>query len=162
MKKSKIIIPLAIAFLVLTGCNNNSKLEKKEVNVEPKSELKTIENNNKEKKDISENVNQNENSKLLLGKWQSDDDKTNFLIFEKNHRKEIAAGMNDWQDEEFTLSDHCLNESDINSNNPREKDSYISCKDSDLCWYILSITSEKLTLQYMGRGNTLMYSRMKE
>ncbi len=33
---------------------------------------------------------QKSNLELLQGKWQSTDDKTNFLVFEDNHRKEIS------------------------------------------------------------------------
>ena len=40
------------------------------------------------------------NYELLQGKWQNTDDKTNFLIFEKNHRKELAEGMEELDDEE--------------------------------------------------------------
>jgi hypothetical protein len=100
-------------------------------------------------------------SDLLQGKWQSTDDKTNFVVFEKNHRKEIAAGMSSWDDEEFELSDHCLNESNVADKNAKSKDSYISCKKSDLCWNIVSISNEKLTLEYMGRGNMLNYIKVK-
>ena len=49
---------------------------------------------------------------LLQGKWQSMEDKTNFLVFDKNERKEIAEGMEAWDIELFELSDKCLNESD--------------------------------------------------
>jgi hypothetical protein len=99
---------------------------------------------------------------LLQGKWQSTDDKTNFLVFEKNHRKEIVEGMENWDDEIFELQDHCLNESDKANNYPVEKDRYISCSESDLCWYIISLDSETLSLSYMSRGNTLTYKKVKE
>ena len=39
---------------------------------------------------------QKSNLDLLQGKWRNTDDTTNFLVFEKNHRKEIAAGMEKW------------------------------------------------------------------
>jgi hypothetical protein len=99
---------------------------------------------------------------LLEGKWQHTEDKTNFLIFEKNHRKEIAEGMDKWDDEIFILSDHCLNESDSSNNDQREKGNYISCIESDLCWYISSLDSNNLTLIYMGRGNLLTYRHVKK
>lgn len=100
---------------------------------------------------------------LLQGKWQSTDDKTNFLVFEKNHRKEanIVNGKGNWDDEVFVISDKCKNETDKNEEVDAEKDKYISCAKSDLCWYILKLDDTTLSLSYMGRGNTLTYKRVK-
>lgn len=100
-------------------------------------------------------------SELLQGKWQSLDDKTNFLVFDKTQRKEIAKGMKDWDIEPYSLSNKCLNESDKVMNGEPEKDKYISCLKSDMCWYIISINKDFLTLSYTGRGNTLKYKRVK-
>jgi hypothetical protein len=100
-------------------------------------------------------------SELIQGKWQSMDDKTNFLLFDKNERKEISDGMKTWDKEAFVLSNKCLNESDKENGLELEKYKYISCIESDLCWYIVSINEDYLTLSYMGRGNTLKYRRVK-
>jgi len=105
---------------------------------------------------------QKSNLELLQGKWQSTDDKTNYLIFEDNHRKEIAKGMTGWDDEEFTLSDKCINYNNKESENEREKDRYISCLESDLCWYIIEVTPTRLSLSYVSRGNTLTYKKVKQ
>ncbi len=51
-------------------------------------------------------------NELIQGKWQSIDDKTNFLMFDKNERKESSDGMKTWDLEQFVLSNKCLNESD--------------------------------------------------
>lgn len=99
---------------------------------------------------------------MLQGKWQSIDDKTNFLVFESNQRKEIIKGLDKWETEEFILSNKCLNESDKDNGIEPEKDKYISCKESDLCWYIVNINKELLTLSYVGRGNALTYKKVKE
>ncbi|MCA6423661.1 MAG: hypothetical protein IM591_01455 [Chitinophagaceae bacterium] len=64
--------------------------------------------------------------------------------------------------EEFVLSDQCENEFNQSDNSTKEKDSYISCKESDLCWYIMYLNEKGLTLQYLGRGNTLTYKRVDE
>lgn len=103
---------------------------------------------------------QKTNYELLQGKWQSTDDKTNFLIFEKNKRKEIAEGMETWDIEDFILSSSCQNSSDKEKGLPKEKDKYISVGKSDLCWYIVKVNSTTLWLSYMGRGNTLAYKRV--
>lgn len=100
-------------------------------------------------------------NELLQGKWQSLDDKTNFLVFDKNQRKEIAKGMSNWDIEPFTLSNKCLNESDKEMTGEPEKDKYISCVKSDMCWYIISINKDFLELSYTGRGNSLKYKRVK-
>lgn len=99
---------------------------------------------------------------LLQGKWQSMDDKSDFLVFENNHRKEKSSGVDKWDDDVFTLSDHCINESDSSSTVPKEKDKYLSCKEFDLCWYISLLDANRLKLTYVGRGNELVYKRVKD
>lgn len=99
---------------------------------------------------------------LLQGKWQHTDDKTNYLIFEGNKRKEMTEGMEDWDVEEIIISEQCTNTSNLDSNPNRERGFYISALASDLCWYISHVDKEYLTLIYMGRGNTLTYKRVKQ
>jgi len=148
MKTRLIFLATAITCFILTACSGNSGLN-----------TSIDENKTDSTAGIQE---QPSNFELLQGKWQSNDDKTNFLVFEKNHRKEISEGMQNWDDEEFILKDQCENETNKADNNSKEKDRYISCIKSDLCWYIESVSKEKLILQYMGRGNTLTYTRTKE
>ena len=101
-------------------------------------------------------------NELLQGKWSSPDDKMNFLMFENNLRKESSDGMKTWDEEVFVLSGKCLNESDKeNEMGTIENATYISCLDSDLCWSIVEVNKDFLTLIYMGRGNTLKYRRVK-
>ncbi len=100
--------------------------------------------------------------RMLQGKWQHVDDKTNFVVFKGNSRSEIAGdGASKWSYDEFELSDTCLNEYNKAHEVTPEKDRYISCMDSDLCWYIVEINENRLELAYMGRGNTLSYIRVK-
>lgn len=100
-------------------------------------------------------------AELLQGKWQHIDDKTNYLEFTGDRRKEISGGMDTWDDEPFILSEKCVNPSDKDNGETPEKDRFISCPESDLCWYIISVDKESLSLSYMGRGNTLTYNRVK-
>jgi len=100
-------------------------------------------------------------NELLQGKWQSINDRTNFLVFEKNQRKEISEGMDTWDIETFVLSNKCSNESDKDNGTQPENNKYISCKESDMCWYIVNINKNFLTLSFVGRGNTLKYKRVK-
>lgn len=92
---------------------------------------------------------------LLQGKWRSDDDPSNVLEFAGGKR--IEGG----DSEPYTLGDHCTNPTDNNGSSPAEKDRYISCDQSDLCWYIVELTADRLSLSYMGRGNTLNYTRIQ-
>jgi len=69
--------------------------------------------------------------------------------------------MTVWDDEVFTLTDKCTNENDKDNFEESEKDKYLSCAESDLCWYILELDSNTLSLSYMARGNTLTYHRVK-
>ena len=115
----------------------------------------------KDNKTTTEKKNVISINELLHGKWQSMDDKTNFLMFDENERKESSDGMKTWDNEAFVLSNKCLNESDKDNGLGLEKDKYISCMESDLCWYIVSLNKDFLTLSYMGRGNTLKYKRLK-
>lgn len=102
-------------------------------------------------------------AELLLGKWQSIDDADNFLIFDKNLRKEIAPGMTEWDEENYVLSDRCKNEKDKFDNADMvHADRYITCEKSDMCWYIIDVDQNTLSLSYMGRGNTLNYKKVKE
>lgn len=98
---------------------------------------------------------------LLQGTWQHVEDPTNYLVFENNLRKEIAGNMPEWDTEEFILSDKCLNELDNGATANKEKGNYISCVQSDLCWYIEQIDKDNLVLSFMGRGNFLTYKRVK-
>jgi len=100
-------------------------------------------------------------SVLLQGTWQHNDDTSNYLVFQGNLRKETAGGMTGWDEEEFTLSDACLNDSDKDKVTQKERGRYISCVQSDLCWYIVSVDERSLTLSYMARGNNLTYKRVK-
>ena len=99
------------------------------------------------------------NLDLLQGKWQAVDDKSNFLIFEKNHRKEKSAGS-DWDDVIFVLSSSCMNELDKDDGTEKETDKYISSIEEDLCWYIQEVSRTRLSLVYQGRGNTLVYKKV--
>lgn len=97
---------------------------------------------------------------LLQGKWQSTDDKTNILWFSGNMRKETSDGKN-WDSEEFVISNRCENESDSETSGASNKSIFISCKESDLCWEVSSISATSLTLTYTARGNNLVYKKIK-
>jgi hypothetical protein len=95
---------------------------------------------------------QNINYKLLQGKWQNVDDKTNFLIFTKNLRKETADGMDGWDVTKYSLSRKSSKEIYINE---------VIDNVNTSIWGIASLDKTKLTLVFLSRGNYLKYRRVK-
>ena len=144
------------ALLSFNACSpqktNDAEISKDQTDKNKTELTKTSEDKKAESKNIAE---------LLKGKWQHEEDKSNYLVFDKNLRKEIAEGLDKWDEEPFVLSDACMNAGDVNPEIPKEKDRYISVAESDLCWYIIDVNENRLTLSYMGRGNTLKYNRVK-
>ena len=163
MKRVILICGVALICLsVLTGCNAGRN--KRETLKAPNKETNQGDATTQAKSSNANPVVAKKTTfEMLQGKWQSTDDQTNFLVFENNHRKEanIIDGKGDWDDDEFVISDQCLNESNKNGGFAKEKDKYLSCLQSDQCWYIISVDTTTLSLSYMGRGNTLTYNKVK-
>ncbi len=105
-------------------------------------------------------VSQSSVKQMLQGKWQSLEDKKAFLMFEGDLKKEMYVGFSTWESEKVIIGNKCMNEGD-KENGMTEKDKFISAPESDMCWYIVSINKDYLTLSYMGRGNTSKYKRVK-
>jgi hypothetical protein len=147
-----------LSFLVITiACNQSqTKSSKQDTQIDNPSQT-----NNLTEQQTENHPSTKLTEELIQGKWQHIDDTSNYLVFEDNYRKEIAGGMSGWDEEEYTISDGCLNESDKANGLEKEEDKYLSCKKSDLCWYIIEVDEENLMLSYMGRGNTLTYKRVK-
>lgn len=104
---------------------------------------------------------QTSNYDLLQGKWQSKSDKTNVLWFDGTTGKETNDSKT-WDAEPFVLGTTCANETDLETVTWEVKaNAILSCPESDLCWEIQSITPTELTLIYLGRGNTLTYTKIK-
>ena len=160
MKIRQLLFIINCISLLVIGCNNGLQ-QNDNIKIDS-TKIDTTKTDSKRNINIDTTFDKKSNYKLLQGKWQNEEDKTNYLVFDKKLRKEFAEGMDKWDEEEFIISDNCLNEYNKSSTNPNDKDSYITCKDSDLCWYIMSLTYDRLTLQYLGRGNTLTYTRVKE
>ena len=99
------------------------------------------------------------NAKLLIGKWRSKDDPKNVIEYTPydliNYYDEKLIDS-----EPYCLSPKCMNSAEV-SLPPSNKHDYISVIDSDMCWNIVSIDDNHLTLSFMGRGNSLEYNRIK-
>jgi hypothetical protein len=146
---------IALAIVLLGACGNSS-------NTGDIADTTTVVQNEVSQAVATPNADSTTILGQLQGKWQSTDDKTNFLEFKGNLRREIADGMDAWDEEPFVLSDKCKNPQDAANELTPETNRYMSCTQSDLCWYVETIDAENLSLVYMGRGNTLKYIRVKE
>ena len=101
------------------------------------------------------------NLKMLQGKWQAVDDKSDFLVFENNHRREKGGGDPKWDDEVFVLTDKPMRDGKEQDTLVKEKAHFIYCEKSDLCWGIAELTAKKLVLVFKsGRGSMLEYRRV--
>jgi hypothetical protein len=146
----KFIFLITIILTISYNQNQNSS-----ANEPSKKTNNRIDKKNENKSNVQETLNR------LQGKWQHIDDKSNYIVFEGNLRKEKAGDMTEWDEEKFILSNSCLNESDKHKDISKKEFKYLSCIKSDLCWYILKVDKNTLVLSYMGRGNTLTYKRVK-
>lgn len=90
---------------------------------------------------------------LVLGSWKSDDDALSMLVFEENgvtrdiyNGEEVSVGV--W-------------EMEINTD-----DELISLKktvdEEEFLYTLVSVNNTELALIYLGRGNTLSYTRVSE
>lgn len=157
-KAGAIFGAIFFAVLVMTGCTGGSS---------PSKETESTAGGSNAGQSVSDELVSGPEAmrsgvaELLQGKWRHIEDTSNYLVFEGNHRKEIAGGSDQWDDEPFVLSNKCVNDFNKDHDIKPEKDRYISCLASDLCWYIIDIDQETLSLSYMGRGNTLTYKRVQ-
>lgn len=61
---------------------------------------------------------------MLQGKWQSVDDKKNYLMFEGDKRKEMTVGFTGWDEETIVVADQCMNELDKDNGMKKKIDLY--------------------------------------
>lgn len=92
---------------------------------------------------------------LLQGKWQSVDDKNDYLIFQGDIRKEVYGESAD--SDRYWLSKSC--ESSYSNCRQNRSGKYIVQKDN-MCWQV-RVNNNTLVLTYINRGNTLTYRRVK-
>jgi hypothetical protein len=92
---------------------------------------------------------------LLQGKWQSQEDKKSFVIFEGNVQKSVYE--NTISSEIYWLSDSCESEYETSKNN--KNGNFIVQRD-EMCWGI-EVDEDRLSMTYIGKGNTLSYKRVK-
>lgn len=99
------------------------------------------------------------NAKLLIGKWQSLDDSKSVIEYTAYDELSYHDGKLIVK-EPYCLSPKCMNSAEVDLP-PSSKHDYISLIDSDMCYNIVSLDENNLTLSFMGRGNSLKYKRVK-
>lgn len=94
-------------------------------------------------------------SELISGKWQSLLDKKEVWEFKAGNLTMYYVGTAA-DKVTYRLSNSCKQP----DGPPVEKEKYITTGD-DLCYYIIHVTATRLSLSYIGRGNTLSFRRIK-
>lgn len=97
--------------------------------------------------------------KMLQGNWVSRSDKNTSITFENNTRIETRDGKTLGKMRYFEIADQCNNDTAPDKKIVKAKAKYISMLDIDMCYYIKRITKNELILSYVGRDNTLIYTR---
>lgn len=158
MKKENLFIILFIVFFSCKPKSQDSIVQQTTNSIDSSLTQKTDLLENQE----TTNPKIEEYKTLLQGKWQSNEDENSFIVFEGNIRKDIYKGEKIEESEDFKLSNNCLNEGDKNQATSGNDHIYMSVKKSDMCWNIVELDNESLTLNYTARGNDLSYTKVKK
>lgn len=89
---------------------------------------------------------------LLQGEWQMTDNPSSHLIIENDKMG----------DEQFVLSDRCMNAAGNKTATQTESYKYLSLIESNVCYHIVELDSEHLTMDDVDGSNTLMYIKVKK
>ena len=92
----------------------------------------------------------------LQGRWRSVDDSLHTLTFEGNLMTMGYEGTPPEEPENFVVGPTCP---DAPEAEPGDNSRYLSVPDARRCYYIIELTDNSLQLSYVGRGNTLRYTR---
>jgi len=144
----KLLFCLIFASMTLVACGNEkvttvSKIEGNTSTEVVKEEVKKenpakLENNYKT---------------LLQGRWRDTTDAKSEIAFRDNLRFDYYEGK-ELDKGEFTMAKTC------EGHEPSKMDEYMI--EGDMCWFVLDINAENLSLSYVGRGNSLFYVRVAD
>ncbi len=99
-----------------------------------------------------------ESTGQLQGTWVRVDDPANTLRFEGNLIISNHPGQPEAR-ENYVIAATCAAAPE---DAPREDGSYLIIPgDDDRCYYLLRLTDTELEMSYVGRGNTLRYTRLR-
>lgn len=98
------------------------------------------------------------NYELIQGKWQSTDDSKSQIAFIGSIKEDFYNGEPISQTP-FSISSTCKNETNISAE--VAPDAFMTLPEEDQCFFILRLDENLLQLNYVGRGNTLTYKRLR-
>ncbi|MEM6772322.1 MAG: hypothetical protein AAF597_17230, partial [Bacteroidota bacterium] len=98
-----------------------------------------------------------EKTQLLQGKWISTKDTNVSWTFSGDQLTESLQGTPvRSQSGTYSLNDDCLNG---DGSGAKAAASYLNLLNPDRCFFIVSLTEKELSLSYVGRGNTLRFTK---
>ncbi len=104
--------------------------------------------------------------KLLQGTWQSDEDGKYLLLFKDRKTYDLYIGEKDTTAVDFILSSTSCNEgTNADSIKKREGKPPLFLvkkdKDGDMCYEVMTLTEDQLSLIYLDRGNILSFKKKR-
>jgi hypothetical protein len=96
---------------------------------------------------------------ILEGTWISTEDSKSVLQVKGNDWTELYEGEKP-DTYKFGFGDSCLANPNAKAN-PNGKYITVFDVDGNRCYFVVSVTDSKLELSYVGRGNTLKYTKKK-
>lgn len=157
---------LLALILVLTACtnegpiaDNNGKPDVPLDRAEPTTDQPNVDA--PKKPEVIEYTEGDDFGALLVGTWQSTDDPNSMVTFTETERTDSYKGTNSATVSPYEMAYNC--EGDAPPSADGKAPSYlrtIEGNDDDQCWYVVSVTADRLELSYVGRGNSLVYERV--
>ena len=95
---------------------------------------------------------------LLQGKWQSTQDEKAVIEF-KDRRYVDYYENEQLGSKPFVLDKACSGEAA--AGHPGNDERYLSVPEDDMCWHIAMVDEQSLELEYIARGNVLVYRKIK-
>ena len=143
MKKVSLLVLIAVMSVLVYSCSKNEN-----------KNTTTAKDTTAKKESVKETE---QKPGVLEGVWVSDDDKLSKIRVMGSNWSEIYDGEKP-ETYKFGIGDSCLANADAKVN-PNGKYITVFDGDGDRCFYIVKASETKLELSYMGRGNTLRYSK---
>jgi len=146
MKKINLFVLAAVLALLVCSC---TKKEEKCTT--------TAKDTTAKKESVKETE---QKSGVLEGVWVSDDDKLSKIRIMGSEWTEIYDGETP-EIYKFGIGDSCLANAEAKGN-PKGKYITVFDPDGNRCFYVVKASETKLELSYVGRGNTLRYSKKEK
>lgn len=143
MKKVSLLVLITVMSILVYSCSKNEN-----------KNTTTAKDTTAKKESVKETE---QKPSVLEGVWVSDDDKKSSIEVKGSSWAEMYDGEKP-ETFKFGIGDSCLANAQTKEN-PNGKYITVFDGDGDRCFYIVKASETKLELSYMGRGNTLRYSK---